>query len=92
MITKLNELNLLYLDQYTSIDGTIDMHLISSFITTIYSYFIKYPEITLRVLIGKNYFETFIQLTDLICSFNFYSTQQSKVNSIKIKKYLYNSH
>ncbi len=63
-------------------NGTMDMHLIISFLTTIYSYFIKYPEITFKILINKNYFENFIQLTDLISYFTYFSTQQSKVKII----------
>jgi hypothetical protein len=82
IITKTNELNQEYINQYNAMNGTLDMHYMISFLTTIYSYFIKYPEITFKILIGKNYFETFVQLTDLISYFTYFSTQQSKVKII----------
>ena len=79
MIIKMNDLNAVYVNQYNSMNGTIDMHLFSSYLTTIYSYLIKYPVLTVRILKQKEFLEEFIQFTDLINFFNYYSTHQSKV-------------
>lgn len=81
IIFKMNELNQQYVNQYNGMNGTLDMHLMISYLTTIYSYFIKYPEITFKILLGKNYLDNFVQLTDLISYFNYFSTGQSKVNN-----------
>lgn len=80
MIMKINELNQEYINQYNGMNGTLDMHIMISFLATIYSYFIRYPELTFKILVGKNFFESFVQLTDLISYFTYFSTQQSKVN------------
>jgi len=80
IIFKTNELNTEYVNQYNGMNGSIDMHLMISYLTTIYSYFIKYPEVTFKILMGKNFLESFVQSTDLISQFNYFSTQQSKVN------------
>jgi len=79
IIEGMNELNQEYVNQYNAMNGTIDMHLMISYLSTIYSYFIKYPEITFKICVDKNAFESIIQLTDLICYFKYYSTNQSKV-------------
>lgn len=79
IIQKIDELNKLYQNQYNTMNGTIDMLLMASYLTTIYSYIIKYPELTFKILVIKQFFETFIQLTDLITLFRHYSTHQTKV-------------
>ena len=79
MIFQLNELNATYYNQYNNMNGNIDMHLFTSFLTTIYSYFMKYPSLTFFVLKKKEFFETFIQLTECVNYFTFFSTHQSKV-------------
>ena len=80
MIFKLNEINSTYFNQFNSMNGTLDMHLFTSFLATIYSYFIKYPKITFNILKQKEFLETFIHLTDFVNYFTYYSTHQSKVN------------
>ena len=79
MIYKLNELNSTYVNQYNHMNGTLDMHLFTSFLTTIYSYFIKYPKVTFYILKQKEYFSTLTALTDFVNYFTYFSTHQSKV-------------
>lgn len=76
---KLNDLNTLYVNQYNSMNNNIDMHVFSTYLSTIYSYFIKYPELTFRILQQKDFFTNFLQFTDLINYFSYYSTHQTKV-------------
>lgn len=61
-------------------NNTLDMHIFSSYLTSIYSYCIKYPEVTFKIITQKEFLTNLIKFTDLIYYFNFYSTQQSKVN------------
>jgi len=79
MMSKITFLNCVYVNDYDKMNGTMHMHQINSFITTIYSYLIKYPELTYRILNERCFFQTLIQLTDLINFFNYFSTHQSKV-------------
>lgn len=60
-------------------NSTIDMHAFTSFLTTIYSYFIKYPNLIFSMLSEKDFFNTLMTLTDYINLFTFFSTQQSKI-------------
>lgn len=84
IVFQINELNQEYVNQYNAMNGTIDMHTMISFLATIYSYFINYPEVTFKILVGKSFFEALVQLTDLIGYFSYFSTQQSKVNLFKL--------
>lgn len=81
MINQINELNQIYVNQYNCMNNTLDMHIFSCYLTTVYSYLIKYPEITFSSIVKKGFVEIFIQLTDLINYFTYYSTQQSKVST-----------
>lgn len=80
MIEKLEELNATYVNQYTHMNGTIDMHYFTSYLTTIYSYLINYPLITFMILQQKEFFNSLIVYTDLLNYFTYFSTYQSKVH------------
>ncbi len=79
IILKLNILNQEFINQYETLNGTTHMHALLSYLTTIYSYFINYPDVTYKILKQKEFFQNLVQLTDLFNFFNFFSTHQLKV-------------